>query len=150
MQTLLLLLRFAKKHISGWSNVEQWRNQACSLVVLPNVTFLSFVLHSFLHYCMHKWQFSDCTAWLWVRDQQLKPTHIHFQWQGWKLSLLGNMHLIFKLSYLTTMLKLGKISPFSLKMHREIPTLQQFRWENTTNSSVYSQSTVVVNHNHAV
>ena len=43
-----------------------------------------------------------------------------------------------------------EISPFSLKMHREIPTLQQFRWENTINSSVYSQLTVVVNHNHAV
>jgi len=30
MMQALELLRLAKRHISGWSDIEQWRNQACS------------------------------------------------------------------------------------------------------------------------
>ena len=30
MQALELLLRLAKRHVFGWSDIEQWRNQACS------------------------------------------------------------------------------------------------------------------------
>jgi len=34
MKNALYVQQYGNRHLSGWSDIEQWKNQACSLIVI--------------------------------------------------------------------------------------------------------------------